>query len=172
MIKNILRKLKKKNIEKDKITLLREAGCKIGNNCEIYKTAYFGTEPYLIKIGDNVRISGYCNLITHDGSVWVIRNLYDLQDIDLMGTIEIGNNVNVGMNVTILPNVKIGNNVIVGCNSIVTKSIPDNEVWAGIPARKIETVEEYYNKNKDRFVNTKHLDCKEKEIFLKNYFNK
>ena len=33
--------------------------------------------------------------------------------------------------------IKIGNNVIIGANSVVTKSIPDNSVVAGVPARII-----------------------------------
>ena len=35
----------------------------------------------------------------------------------------------------ILKGVTIGKNVIVGAGSVVTKNIPDNEIWAGNPAR-------------------------------------
>ena len=34
--------------------------------------------------------------------------------------------------------VTIGDNVIVGAGSIVTKDIPSNEIWAGVPARFIQ----------------------------------
>lgn len=33
--------------------------------------------------------------------------------------------------------VRIGENAIVGAGSVVTKDIPDNEIWAGNPARFI-----------------------------------
>lgn len=33
--------------------------------------------------------------------------------------------------------VRIGRGAIVGANSVVTCSVPDGEIWAGIPARKV-----------------------------------
>ena len=50
-------------------------------------------------------------------------------------------------------NVKIGSNVIIGACSLVNKDIPDNCVVAGVPARIIETFDEYLQKrNKDEGV--------------------
>jgi len=37
--------------------------------------------------------------------------------------------------------VTIGNNSIVGACSLVTKDIPDNEIWAGNPARLIRSID-------------------------------
>lgn len=42
-------------------------------------------------------------------------------------------------------NLTIGENAIVGANSVVTKSIPDNEVWVGVPARFHKTRETPYD---------------------------
>jgi len=50
----------------------------------------------------------------------------------------IGDNVWVGANVTILKGVSIGNNTIIGIGSIVTKSIVENEIFAGNPAKSIK----------------------------------
>lgn len=49
------------------VSYLRKIGVTIGNECVIEKTADFGTEPYLIKIGDKVRITKGVRFITHDG---------------------------------------------------------------------------------------------------------
>lgn len=49
----------------------------------------------------------------------------------------IGNDVTLGANVTILGSITIGNNVKIGAGSIVTKSVPDNCVVVGNPARII-----------------------------------
>ena len=54
------------------------------------------------------------------------------------GGIVIGNNCWIGDKATILGGVTIGNNVIVAANSVVTKSIPDNCVVAGVPATIIK----------------------------------
>ncbi len=147
--------------------LLRKSGVNIGKNSEIYPDVIFGSEPYLITIGDSVRITSGCKLITHDGGIWVLRNLKLLENGDFFGKIIIGNNVHIGMNTIIMPNVIIGNNCIIGCGSIVTKNIPDNSVATGVPARVIETIEEYYNKNKDRCEFTKSMNSKEKERYIR-----
>lgn len=54
--------------------ILRKKGAVIGKNCEIYTTANFGSEPYLINIGNHVRINEGVTLVTHDGGYWVLRN--------------------------------------------------------------------------------------------------
>jgi len=48
----------------------------------------------------------------------------------------------LGACVTLLPGVIIGENAIVGAGSVITKSVPDREVWAGYPARKLRDVDE------------------------------
>lgn len=150
--------------------LIKKMGIDIGEGCEIYSKVSFGSEPYLIKIGNNVRITDGCKFITHDGGIWVLRNLKLLENGDLFGKITIGNNVHIGMNSIIMPNVKIGNNCVIGCGSIVTKDIPDNSVAVGVPAKVIETIDEYYNKNKQRCDFTKNLSPeKKKEYIIKKY---
>ena len=44
----------------------------------------------------------------------------------------------LGANTVITKPVTIGDNVIVGAGSIITKDIPSNEIWAGVPARFIK----------------------------------
>ena len=150
------------------IKLLRKSGVKIGEECEIYKDVVFGSEPYLIEIGDHVRITNGCKFITHDGGVWVIRQLMDDNEIDLFGKIIVGNNVHIGMNCIIMPNVKIGNNVIIGCGAVVTKDIPDGEIWGGVPAKFIKQIDDYYDKHKSNFEHTKSLSVENKKSYLKN----
>jgi len=49
-----------------------------------------------------------------------------------------------------MPGVIIGNNSVVGANSVVTKNIPENAIYGGIPAKLIRYKKEYNNeKNKN-----------------------
>lgn len=170
-MKDFIKKIKLFILPKNKyINYLRKEGAIIGEKCDIEKDVNFGSEPYLIKIGNHVRITSGCKLITHDGGVWIFRNNEESKNIDLFGKINIGNNVHIGMNSIIMPNVNVGNNVIIGCGAVVTKNIPDNSIAVGVPAKIIENVDEYYQKNKDRFYNTKNLKPNDKKEYLKANF--
>ena len=82
------------------------------------------------------------------------------------GNITIGDNCNISWNTIIMPNVHIGKNVVVAAGAIVTKSIPDGEVWGGVPAKKIETIEEYYSKIVGNTEPTYGMSSKDKRDFL------
>lgn len=47
----------------------------------------------------------------------------------------------IGGHSIILKGVTIGKNSVIGAGSVVTSSVPDNEIWAGVPAKKIGVVE-------------------------------
>lgn len=108
----------------------------------------FGSEPYLVTICDNVLISSNVQFLTHDGSVHTIvsQEKYHDKPVHKYGRIVVGENTFIGANVVILPNVYIGKNCIIGAGSVVTKSIPDNSVVAGVPARVINDLESYSEK--------------------------
>lgn len=157
------------------VDILRNKGVAIGEKCEIYKTASFGSEPYLISLGNHVRINAGVQFVTHDGGLWVLRDRNagygdEFKDADKFGKIIIHDNVHIGTNSIIMPGVEIGENVIVGCGSVVTKSIPPNEIWGGIPARKIEGLDEYVEKVRKKYVNTKQFGAEEKKEWLLNNF--
>lgn len=143
----------------------RKKGGIIGTGCEIFPNVEFGSEPYLISIGDNVRITNGVRFVTHDGGMWVLRNI-GLKDADCFGRIIIGNNVHIGWNAIIMPNVHIGDNCVIGAGAVVTHDIPDNSVAAGVPARVIESIDEYYDKAKKRCVYTKNYSWDEKRDYL------
>jgi acetyltransferase-like isoleucine patch superfamily enzyme len=54
----------------------------------------------------------------------------------------IGDNVFIGSNVKILKGVTIGNNSVIANNSVVTKSIGENLIAGGNPAKNIKSVYE------------------------------
>lgn len=111
-------------------TLERKAWWSV-KNCKFVDNPVWGTEPYLITIGDHVLISGQVSFINHDGSTWCFREEGPYKDTFKFGPITIGNNCFIGYKSTILPNVSIGDNCVVAAGSMVNKSIPSGEVWGG-----------------------------------------
>lgn len=90
-----------------------------------------------IYIGDNVLVGHNVVLATLN------HDLDPVHRADMIPqSIHIGNNVWIGSNSTILGGVTIGNNAVVAAGAVVTKSIPENTVAAGVPAKIIKTIEE------------------------------
>ena len=112
-----------------------------GKNVRILHFPRFGSEPYLIEIGDNVTITRGVSFVNHDGGAALFRR--ERPGLNAFGKIKIGNNVFIGINSIILPGVTIGDNVVIGAGSLVNKSIPSNSVFAGVPAKYIKSIEEY-----------------------------
>ena len=76
-----------------KLNYAKKAGVKIGSGCTLLGRIEWGSEPYLIEIGDNVRITSGCKFVTHDGGIYVLRNDRQMPQADLFGKIKVGNNV-------------------------------------------------------------------------------
>ncbi len=127
-----------------RIRLARRLGVQIGSNCELYY-CNLSTEPYLISIGNNCKITYGITFMTHDGAKWVLEQNNDFEG-SKFGPITIRDNSFIGVNAIIMPNVVIGPNSVVGAGSVVTKDVPPCTVYAGNPARFICTYEEYFEK--------------------------
>ncbi|BFL47584.1 acyltransferase [Lactonifactor longoviformis] len=157
----VLNRIKKK----DNVSVARDMGVKIGKDCLILSNPYrcFGSEPYLVELGDHVEITGGCQFVTHDGGVWTIRVQEGCEKVDKFGKITVGDNVFIGINSIILPGVKIGNNCVIGAGAVVTKNIPSGEVWGGVPAKFISTYEQYMKKSIKEADFTKGLIPEEKK---------
>ncbi len=171
MIKNCFKYVKKMSMSQKKyIQYLRNRGILIGEGCDIAKNVNFGSEPWLISIGNNVRITQKVQFITHDGGIWTLRKMGMIDSSSVkFGNIVIGDNCNISWNVIIMPNVKIGDNCVIAAGAVVTKSVPSGEVWGGIPAKKIETIEEYYNKIKKDVLPTFGMSEKDKKEYIVKY---
>jgi acetyltransferase-like isoleucine patch superfamily enzyme len=146
-------------------------GVRVGVGCRFIGTtpSSFSTEPFLIKIGNHVSMTRP-RFITHDGSVWVYRDRFP--DIELFGTITIGNNCFIGEGVIILPNTTIGDNCIIGAGSIVKGTFPSDSVIAGCPSRVISSINEYFSKNRQKFTYFRSLPKELKREKLNELFNK
>jgi len=129
----------------DRVAFLRLSGVQIGERCRIHRV-FIGSEPWLIRIGDNVTVSDDVRFITHDGSTRLFRQDYPALNQrfgNIYGTIVIEANVFIGAGAILMPNIVIGRDSIVGAGSVVTRSVPARSVAAGNPARVVKTVDEF-----------------------------
>lgn len=88
-----------------------------------------------ISIGDGALIGHNAVLVTINHAVDP-RRRGDMH----FAPIVIGKNVWFGANVTVLPGVTIGDGAIIGAGSVVTKDVPENCIFAGVPARLVKTI--------------------------------
>lgn len=140
----------------------RHIGVNIGKNNLIRKN-HWSSEPYLITVGENCQITHGVLIHTHGGGQ-VVRDR--IPDFDVFGKVNIGNWVYIGANSQIMPGITIGDNVLIAAGSIVTCSIPAGEVWGGIPARRICSVEEYIERNNPYNIGSKNMSFEEKKKLL------
>ncbi|MEM9886780.1 MAG: acyltransferase [Bacteroidota bacterium] len=135
--------------------LAKFMGVTIGNDCRIF-TTNFGSEPFLITIGNKVTVTKGVRFVTHNGSTWLIEDeagrRYEYRRI------EVGNNVFIGTDALILPGVKIEDNCIVAAGAIVTKSIPAGSIVGGNPAKIIGSFDLYKEKALENFPSAQQMD--------------
>lgn len=128
------------------IKMAQQKGMKSGENLYVEGSVNFGSEPFLIEIGNNVTLAEGVSFINHGGDARVTKRLEKYKDGRNFARIKIGDNAFIGKGTILMPGISIGKNCIVGSLSIVTNSVPDNSVYAGVPAKLICTIEEYGDK--------------------------
>ena len=124
-------------------------------NCRNHKENKYGWRCFSV---DNLTLGDRCDI----GCGTVIQARYDVRigalcevgpnaficsysTIDnKTGTVVMEDGSRVGAGAVIMPGVVIGKNSIVGANAVVPYkvSIPENEVWVGIPVKKLRNLNE------------------------------
>lgn len=118
-------------------------GAKIGKNCNICANVFIENK---VTIGDRVTVKSGVQLwdgLVVGNDVFIGPNATFTNDkyppspnfLEKIKPTIIEQKAVIGANSTILPGVRIGANSIVGAGSVVTKDIPEGEVWFGNPAK-------------------------------------
>jgi len=119
------------------------AGAKIGSDCNINALCFIEND---VVIGNNVTVKCGVQLwdgITIEDDVFIGPNATFTNDKyprskvypdEFVRTI-IKRKASIGANATILCGIKIGENAMIGAGSVVTKDVPDGELWYGNPAK-------------------------------------
>ena len=121
-------------------------GLKVGKKVRFVEVPQFGTEPFLIEIGDETTFSNNVRFVNHDGGQNALHFFEKYRDVRTFGRIKIGKQCLIGADTILMPGVEMQDNCILGAGSILTTSMKKGSVFAGIPAKFICTVEEYGDK--------------------------
>lgn len=121
-------------------------GLKVGRKVRFVEVPQFGTEPFLIEIGDETTFSNNVRFVNHDGGQNALHFFEKYKDVRTFGRIRIGKQCLIGADTILMPGVEMEDNCILGAGSILTTSMKKGSVFAGIPAKFICTIEEYGDK--------------------------
>ena len=117
------------------------AGITIGDNVGISQAALIAVDSD-ITIGNNVKIGGGTQLLTSDfhSLDFIKRRSYNDEKERISAPIIIEEDVFIGTHCIVLKGITVGARSVIGAGSVVTQSIPSDEIWGGNPAKFIRKV--------------------------------
>jgi acetyltransferase-like isoleucine patch superfamily enzyme len=153
-------------LHRDPVRYFRAQGAEIGEDVEIFGANLFtfGSEPYLVSIGNGVTISHGVDFITHDGGMRVARD--EFPGAYLYGRIHVADRCFIGAHCVLLPGAKVGAGSVIGACSLVTGEIPPGVVAVGAPARPVKAAADYVRDKKHLWVDTTGLTPAKKRDLL------
>ena len=114
----------------------------IGENVKISNSAIYSNIS--VRIEDNVMIGGGCKIYDTDFHSLYLQDRLKEKDPNVISKpVLIKKGVFIGAHSIILKGVTIGDNSVIGAGSVVTKSIPSKEIWAGNPAKFIKKITDH-----------------------------
>lgn len=97
----------------------------LGENTDIGAFTYINAR-FGVTIEAGVQIGSHCAIYSH--------NTID----NTTGAVRIKSGACIGSHTVIFPGVTVGNGAKIGAGSVIKTNVPDNEIWAGIPAKKLK----------------------------------
>jgi acetyltransferase-like isoleucine patch superfamily enzyme len=163
MVARVLRELRARlAVARDPVAYHRAQGAEIGEGVEIFGAGVntFGSEPYLVRVGDGVTISNDVQFVTHDGGLRVVRDVHP--GAFYYAPIEVGDRVFIGAGAILLPGVSVGGGSVIGAGAVVAADVAPGTVVAGVPARPIKRVDEYAFARREEWIDTAGLTPEQK----------
>ncbi len=123
-------------------------GAEIGDNCNICSHTFIENN---VVIGNNVTVKSGVYLwdgLTIEDNVFIGPNVTFTNDKyprskqypEKFQTIILKDGASIGANATILGGINIGYNAMIGAGSVVTKNVPNGELWVGNPAKFVRKI--------------------------------
>lgn len=144
-------------------SLILEAGVSIGNGSLVLVMNDVCDESpknSSLSIGERSAINEYCNLRAAGGCIKIGRQCLFGQFVTVVASnhnmsvtsammdqswsktrtgVTIGDDVWLGAGCVVLPGVSIGNGAVIAAGSVVSKNVPNFEIWGGVPAKFIKS---------------------------------
>jgi len=117
----------------------------MGDRCSVWFNAIIRGDVHSIRIGNNVNVQdGSIIHCTYKKSPVSIGDNVSIAHRAIIHGCTIGNNVLIGMGAIIMDDVVINDNCIIAAGAVVSKGsvIEKGSVWAGVPAKKIKSIDE------------------------------
>jgi UDP-3-O-[3-hydroxymyristoyl] glucosamine N-acyltransferase len=111
--------------------VILEDGVEMGANCSVGRAIGHGENTVLRR---NVKLD---NLIFVPHNCDIGEGTLISAGVIFGGSVRVGKTNFFGLNCTLKPKITIGDCNLVGMGAVVLRDIPDHEIWAGNPARKL-----------------------------------
>jgi acetyltransferase-like isoleucine patch superfamily enzyme len=138
----------------------------IGPFCEIVaiQKTPLSSQPGRLSIGAGTVIGAFANIRAAGGTIEIGENGLIAQQVSIIAAnhtvtpgaiycrlpyderrtgVRIGSNVWIGAGACLLPGCTVGDNSIIAAGAVVTEEVPPNEIWGGIPARRLTALADY-----------------------------
>lgn len=103
----------------------------VGSNSFLNRSLYFDLNAPVV-IGDNVHIGNHVRFITTQHEIGPAhRRCGDAVAKDIL----VGNGAWIGAGAMLLPGVHVAAGAVIAAGAVVTKNVPNDSLFAGIPAR-------------------------------------
>jgi sugar O-acyltransferase (sialic acid O-acetyltransferase NeuD family) len=132
--KNIFKKMKSEGFE---FFSVRHSSAVIGGECFLGEGVQVMAHAAVqsgVKLGDNVVVNTRA-VVDHDSVIGA--HVFISPGAVICGDVNVGDAAFIGAGAVILPGIQIGSNAIIGAGAVVTRSVPEECVVAGNPAKKI-----------------------------------
>ncbi|CUP87782.1 sugar O-acetyltransferase [Clostridium baratii] len=138
-VRNILTEITGSKIN-DSIQVLTPFNTDFGRNIRIGNGVFINKSCMFVDLGgieleDNVLIGPEVKILS-------VNHPLDPKNRRgvILKSVKIRRNAWLGAGVTVCPGVTIGENSVIGAGSVVTKDVPSNTVYAGVPAKFIKSI--------------------------------
>ncbi|WP_434743540.1 acyltransferase [Micromonospora sp. SH-82] len=155
---------------RDPMGFARSLGVNLNGRVTFYgiNRQMFGSEPWMITLGNDVHITAGVQFVTHDGGTLILRKEHP--DLEWTAPIVVGDDVYLGIRTIVLPGVTIGDRCVIGAGSVVARDVPDGTVAAGVPARPIRSTDDYLARLQAKSLRVGHLPAQAKAEAIKKIY--